>query len=98
MLWCKEHESPKGLVLALADEELMGQSFEEGEFLLAVNNFFKGRLVETENVPAMLESARIINAVGRDAVSLVINANLATEDVVKQVSGIPHMQVFKINS
>ena len=98
MLWCKKHASPKGLILAIADEDLMDQTFEEGDFILSVNKFFKGELVETETVSDMFEAVKIINAVGEEAVSLIIGANLATEDIVKRVSGIPHLQVFKINS
>ncbi len=97
MIWCRMHAGRKRAVLAIADEELMGMSFEEGEFVLSVNSFFKGELVREDEAAAMLKDAEIINAVGRKAVAVVLEAGLSDGGTVKRVGGVPHVQVVKIN-
>jgi hypothetical protein len=93
VIWQRTYER-RDIVLALADGELMGQSFEEGKFRLSVGGFYRGELVDERNVPGLLEDATVVNAVGERAVAAVIAAGLATERAVKRVAGVPHVQVF----
>ena len=93
MLWFKRYVRGRDVVVAIADEELMGKCFEEGEFVLKVTSFFKGELLREEEVLERLKEATIINAVGERAVKVVIKAGLATEKGVKRVAGVPHLQV-----
>ncbi len=86
---------PQG-VLAFADEELMGQSFQEGEFLLSVTGFFGTELVGEDRLEQLLPKARTVNAVGERAVRFLIDRGLCTERGVKRVAGVPHVQLFFI--
>jgi len=94
VLWSKVYRRGKEVVLALADEELMGREFEEGEFVLRVDSFYRGELVDEEEAALLCRGATIINAVGERAVKTVINAGLATEGAVRKVAGVPHVQVI----
>ena len=98
MIWCKKHNSPKGLILAMSDETLFGKTFEEGEFRLSITSFYKGELLEVKSIAPLLDEAVMINAVGEKAVEVILMAGLGSVDFVKKVDGIPHLQVLKINS
>lgn len=98
MIWCKQHNSPKGLILAISDENLLGKTFEEGEFCLSITNFYKGELLAKNAVTPLLDEAVMINAVGEKAVEVILAAGLGSADFVKKVDGIPHLQVLKITS
>lgn len=93
MIWHHLYRQ-KETVLALADEELMGREFEEGNLLLSVGDFYRGELVDEGDVAGLMEGATIINAVGERAVSAVMEACRATEQSVRRVDGVPHLQVF----
>jgi hypothetical protein len=91
VIWARVYRR-KEIVLALADKELMGEEFREGDFILAVNSFFQGELVNEEEVEALLKQATVVNAVGERAVAAVIKAGLSKERFVKTVAGVPHVQ------
>ena len=93
MLWARVYRRGKDTVLALADEELMGKSFEEGEFVLKVGKFYKGKLIDEKEAMELCKEATIINAVGERAVKVVLKAGLASERSIKRISNIPHIQV-----
>jgi len=91
VIWCRLYR-PGEVVLAMADEELAGKEFEEGDFRLSVGLFYQGELVDEERAKQLLKDATIINAVGKRAVGLLIEAGLIKERFVKTVQGVPHAQ------
>ena len=92
MLWFKRYLRGGDVVIALADEELMGKQFEEGDFLLKIGAFYRGELIDEEEARERVKEGTIINAVGERAVGVLIDLGLATEKSVKRVSGVPHVQ------
>ena len=93
MLWSRVYRRRGEMVLALADEELMGKRFEEGELVLEVGKFYMGEKIEEEKAEELVKKATIINAVGERAVKAVIRAGMAREEHVRKIAGIPHIQV-----
>ena len=91
MIWARVYHKQE-VVLAIADKELMGEEFKEGDFVLSVNNFFQGELVNEEEVESLLKQATVVNAVGERSVAAVIKAGLSQEKFVKKVAGVPHVQ------
>lgn len=87
----KIHQSAGKSILAVADKELIGKKFEEGETCLDVTErFYKGEeKTEEEIIKAMKESTNI-NIVGKKAVALAIKAGIITEDSVIKIKGVPH--------
>ena len=98
MLWVKRHSSQRGMVLAMADQDLMGRQFEEGDLVLSITAFFKGELVESEAALTDLKGVTVINAVGPVAVNAVLSCGLCHRAAVKRVDGIPHIQVFMLDA
>ncbi|HDR53195.1 MAG TPA: DUF424 domain-containing protein [archaeon] len=98
MLWVRRHISSKGVILALADRELMDKSFEEGELVLRINSFFKGVLEMPEEALADRRGVVAINAVGHRAVAAVVGRGLCGENAPKKVAGVPHVQIFMVEA
>ncbi|MBR9681706.1 MAG: DUF424 family protein [Candidatus Altiarchaeota archaeon] len=96
MLWYRKHLSREGMVLALADQDLMDKNFEEGDFLLSITSFYKGELIAREEVASLLGEAKIINAVGEGAVAVLLESGLTTKETIRKTAGIPHVQTVKI--
>ena len=76
----------------MADEELMGREFEDGDRVLKIGTFYKGELIEETEIPDLLKQATIINAVGDRSVGALMEEGLVKNPV--KISGIPHAQVL----
>lgn len=84
----------KEVVLAMADLELLGKTFKEGDSILEVSSFFKENKAKPEEIGEIIKKATIINAVGKQSTKAVIKAGLASDSNLKHVKGIPHIQVI----
>ena len=96
MFSVKIHRSPSGEVLAVCDEELLGQSFSEGELRLKVGQGFYGGDTVTETV--LLEylcRANSINLVGNESVAVAIREGYVDEKCVISIGGVRHAQVLR---
>lgn len=94
--------SAKGSVLAICDESLLGNTYKEGKVVLDLKkyrNFFEGETIDekSEELREMISEANSINIVGEDSISILAKLGYDTS-AVRKVSGIPHLQIYKIGS
>lgn len=87
----KVHVSAGKKILAVADKELVGKKFEEGERCLEVTErFYKGEEKTEEEAIKILKESSNTNLVGEKAIALGIKAGIITEDSVITIKGIQH--------
>jgi len=93
------HISEGRILLAVCDSTIRGKSFEDknGLILDLSSKFYRGQEMSAEETEKEMGKAYFINAVGKEAVKLVIKLKLASEENIKAVSGIPHIQVLKLS-
>ena len=83
------------MVIAAADEEIIGQEFAEDNRRLHVSAlFYRGDLLEVEDAVKILKSAKNINLVGQNIVAAAIEAEIIHEVAVITVQGVPHALKF----
>lgn len=92
-MFVKVHESYRN-VIAICDENLIGESFEEGKMQLDVKeNFYMGEKRTGDEVKKIIEDGRIedttFNIVGKESVNLALELNIVNRDGIKTVQGIP---------
>lgn len=92
-MFVKIHKSYRNIV-AVADKELVGKKFEEGNKLLDVReSFYKGEeIAEKELLVLMIDMVRedaTFNIVGEKAVACALKAGIIREDGIKYVSDVP---------
>lgn len=93
-----ERETPKGLLVSVCDADVLGETFEEGEVSLTVNEeFYGGREVDEDDVVDGLSRAAVANIVGRHAVELAIDHGFVDEGNVLEVDGTLHAQLLRID-
>lgn len=91
------HKSGSENILAIADADIVGKKFEEGNFIIEVaEDFYSGRVCTEKDVPSLVESASIINAVGKEAVGMLISSGMVDKNMVLDIGGIFHAQVVKV--
>ncbi|ASJ16575.1 hypothetical protein A3L04_05575 [Thermococcus chitonophagus] len=85
------------VLLAACDEELLGKTFREGELKLEVKErFYKGELMDVEELGRLLEEATIANLTGERVVSKAIELGYINKNRVLRIQGIPHAQMAKM--
>ncbi|OLS13851.1 MAG: hypothetical protein RBG13Loki_2528 [Promethearchaeota archaeon CR_4] len=94
-IFLKKHIQGKNVVIAAADEELIGKEFRENNRKLTISNsFYRGELLEIEKVIGILKKANNFNIVGQKIVQAAIEAKIIHELAVISIQGIPHALKF----
>ncbi len=83
-------------VVAVCDEEILGETLEGGRVPFKVSEgFYKGTLGEIDEAIAAMRQATICNLVGKTIVEAAIECNMVHERAVIYFGDIPHAQIVK---
>lgn len=86
----KVHTSGEKKMVSIADKDLIGKEFEEGEKYLNVSkSFYDGEEMGEEAI-GLLDGANSINIVGRESIDFALNHNLINKDHIMEVDGVPY--------
>ncbi len=94
-----ENDAGKSVIAALCDKELLGKVYREKELVLDLERyaaFYKGEITGEEEAARALKKAVSMNLVGRRSVGLALKLGLAGKGEVRKISGIPHLQIYRI--
>lgn len=98
-MYMKIHDSPKGKVVAVCDEELVGTVLrgEGREMDLAAHRaFYVGERAGEAEVRVALRDFASANLVGKEAVSVALNMGVADRSDVMYINKTPYIQIYKI--
>ncbi|MCM2325669.1 MAG: DUF424 family protein [Candidatus Woesearchaeota archaeon] len=91
----KRHVTRGKAVLAICDESLLGKRLEDDSMVLDLgSSFYKGVPVKKDDVLPFIKTAYIINAVGEESVSLLVDQNIVSKDDIKKIGAVPFVQVL----
>ena len=92
-----ERETPEGLLVAVCDQDVLGETFEEGEISLTVTEeFYSGQEADAEQVIESLARADVANIVGTRAVELAVEEGFVDEGCVLDVGETRHAQLLRL--
>lgn len=84
-------------ILAVCDRELVGKELKQGKISFSVSEqFYKDKEIDEAGFRQALHEFDNINIVGNKAVAIALEEKLASEESVKEIQGIKHVQIFKI--
>lgn len=93
-----ERETREGLLVAVCDEDVLGETFESDEITLTVTEeFYGGDAVDEHDVVESLQRAAVANIVGTRAVELAIDEGIVDEANVLEVGSTRHAQLLRMN-
>lgn len=96
-LLVNELDTEEGLLVAVADPGVLGETFEDGPVSLEVSEeFYGGEAVDPDDVIDSLSRAHVANLVGTEAVGLAIEAGFVDEANVLDVGSTKHAQVLQM--
>ena len=97
MIVLETYDTEQGLLVAAADEAVVGELFEEDGVDVDVDEEFYGTsTVPRDEVVERLRHASIANLVGETAVEAGVEAEVVDEDKVLRVEEVPHAQMVRL--
>lgn len=91
----KVHKTGLDVTLAVCDSDVSGKVLKLGEIDFDVSTDFYGEeTTDEEHIKQLFERAKVINAVGKNAMKLLVNEGLAKEGSALIIEGVPHVQVI----
>lgn len=91
-----ERQTERGLLVAACDDGLIGETFENGDVTVTVNEaFYGGDEVTPEAVVESLAQASVANLIGTEVVELAIEAGYVDEGNVLDLGGALHAQFLR---
>jgi hypothetical protein len=92
----KVHKTAEGRkVIALCDNALLGNCFEENGIRLDLSSdFYKGEERSEEGVLTLIEGAHILNVVGEKSINFVLKLGLIDKKNILNIKGVPHAQAI----
>ena len=87
----------KKTMLNICDAELLGKKIVQDDLTVNISESYYGdRFVDQKEAESLLQSASIINMVGKETVSLSVKIGVGSENGVKIISGIPFLIIFNM--
>jgi hypothetical protein len=92
-----ERETDEGLLVAVCDPDVIGETFEDGPVSLTVEEeFYGGDEADAETVLESLGRCAVANIVGHEAVELAVEHGFVEEANVLDVDGTRHAQLLRM--
>lgn len=92
-----ERKTQEGLLVAVCDPEVLGETFADGEVSLTVTEeFYDGDRLDEEAVVDSLARASVANIVGERAVALAVDHGFVDEECVLDVGATRHAQLLRM--
>jgi len=94
----KIHKSYRD-VIAICDSNLIGKTFERGNFELNVKeNFYNGEEVDEKKLLEIIKNMSIedstFNIIGQESINTALKAGIITEEGIKKIQDIPFSLVL----
>jgi len=87
----------KKTMLNICDAELLGKKIVQDDLTVNISESYYGdRFVDQKEAESLLQSASIINMVGKETVSLSVKIGIGSENGIKIISDIPFLIVFNM--
>jgi hypothetical protein len=90
-----ERETEEGLLVSVCDPDVLGETFENGDVSLTVDeDFYDGEEADRDRVVEALAGCTTANLVGSDVVALAIEEGFVDEENVLDLGGTQHAQLL----
>lgn len=96
-VYVKVHKACNDILVAICDEDVLGKEFKEGKLRLVVNDsFYKGKLIDIEELEAFIKAASILNIVGKASIEKAIECECIDKENVMKIGDTLHAQMVSM--
>lgn len=95
--WSKVFRTRYEMVVAICDEDLLGERLVAKRFDVKVSEkFYGGRIIDCDTAIKLMESATIGNLFGKNIVALAEKHGFVSKENVLYIKKVPHAQFVKM--
>ncbi|MFB6117459.1 DUF424 domain-containing protein [Halosegnis sp.] len=92
-----ERDTPEGLLVSVCDDDLLGETFDNGEVSITADPaFYDGDPVDAAAVTDALARCDVANLLGPESVRVAVEAGFVRETNVLDVDGTRHAQYLRL--
>ncbi|MBN1159920.1 MAG: DUF424 family protein [Candidatus Diapherotrites archaeon] len=96
-MYVKEHQTERGKLVAVCDEELLGKTIDNNGIPFVVSEkFYGGRKATPEEVLELIKHCAQANVIGKRSVSYLIDNKLIDGSFIIKVGEHPHVILVNI--
>lgn len=97
MMLLSERETPEGLLVAVADADTLGETYDgEAASITVDRTFYDGEEATAEEITSALARANVANIVGEESVGVAVEAGFVDEANVLEFEGTRHAQYLRL--
>ena len=97
MIYLKINKTEQNEVVAICDSDLIGKSFSEKGLILKVKEeFYKGEIMNKEEITKILKDSKNINIIGKESIKLALDAGIIEKNSIIKIKNVPHALVFEL--
>jgi hypothetical protein len=97
MITVKAYSKGSELLVAAADEDLLGKTFKSDGLTITVSrSFYEGECCDEEGLVNRLRMATMANLVGEKTVAIAAKHGLIDPDGILMIGGVPHAQMVRM--
>ena len=97
MIYVKKHKSETSEVTAICDEDLIGKKFKGNKIKINITErFYKGDLLEDNDVIKTIETSNNINIIGKNSINLALKIKLIEKNEVRKIQDTPFAFIFRL--
>jgi uncharacterized protein len=91
MIFIKEHIHNHRKLLSICDGNLIGKTFEEGNFVINVSrNFYQGEPMFEKDILNLIEDNTLLNIVGKESIDFALKNRLISKEGIIRIKNVPH--------
>ncbi|MGC8568069.1 MAG: DUF424 family protein [Candidatus Micrarchaeia archaeon] len=103
MIYIKIHETDKGEIIAMCDEELIDSVIEEGDLEINIKDyseFYRGEITSPEKAKSIIDISKMfsLNAIGQESIKAAISMKIIEKRNIGYISGIPYAYAVKLKN
>jgi hypothetical protein len=82
------------ILLAIADNDIIGKTFSEDDLEIEVSkSFYSEKFCSEKDAIKLIKSSTIVNAVGEKIVKAMVKEKLVKKSGILKIEGVPHAQI-----
>ena len=93
----KSYKKGNERLMAIADAAIVGKEFSEKELQITVSDdFYHERECNEKEALKLIKESTIINAVGNNIISIIVNNKIAEKENILYIGEVAHAQIFTL--
>ena len=85
------------ILLAISDPDIIGKTLRKDDVEVEISEaFYSGESCDEAAAIELIQKATIVNAIGKDVITLMLKEKFIEKDKIMEIEGVPHAQIITV--